>query len=255
MQSVFNGAISFVSSIISDRRRKAIDHATSDGATKRQKKTHFTIDPSSVIPTLDRIPSRTTTTHRFVIDPSSVIPIRTTVSFSDVASTASSEQPSFGPSEQPSFGPSEEPSFGPSEQPLFEPSEGPSFGPSVDDGSEASSKFDEDNLSDNNELSVEEKLEEIYCTLVELGGKEGDDILVKAQAQFERVKRIMTDCPHLKYNNRFVLALAVLCKSNDRSIRRGAEQMLLTIDSQFIECAHKMISLIHLGIITVADGE
>ena len=90
-----------------------------------------------------------------------------------------------------------------------------------------------------------EEAEDIIRILVELGGKEGDDILVKAQAQFERVKRIMTDCPHLKYNNRFVLALAVLL----------LEQMLLTIDSQFIECAHEMISLIHSGIITVADGE
>ena len=130
------------------------------------------------------------------------------------------------------------------------------FGPSVDDGSEASSsKFDEDNLSDNNELSVEEKLEEIYRTLVELGGQEGDDVLDQAKAQFALVERIMADCPHLKHNNRFVLVLSVLCKSNDRSIRRGAERLLLRIDSQFIECAHEMISLIHSGIITVADGE
>ena len=88
-----------------------------------------------------------------------------------------------------------------------------------------------------------------------VGGQEGDNILVQAQAQFERVERIMADCPHLKHNNRFVLVLSVLCKSNDRSIRRGAERLLLRIDSQFIECAHEMISLIHSGIITVADGE
>ena len=239
VQTVVDGAVNLVSTIVSINRRRKANEATSDvGGIKRQKKNDEKNEEySPFIPNFNQFPSRRiTATTNAAFDASSMIPdfrgIGTTSSIGAVASTTVTNNNTLSPS-------------------LVV----------VDDGSEASmlplELFGEDNLSDNNdnELSVEEKLEEIYRTLVELGGQAGEDVLDQAQAQFALMERIMADYPHLKYNNRFVLALAVLCKSNDRSIRRGAERLLLSIDSQFIECAHDMISLIRSGIITVADGE